>query len=89
MNPEKPRRMPDYRLEQMDHELLLFHPAQSTILYCNETSTLIWNLCDGSRSVEEITELLKAAYPESAEAIPADVRATLNQFHAHSAIEFV
>lgn len=85
----RPRRVADYRLEQMDNELLLFHPAQSKVLYCNETASLIWQLCDGQHSTPEIIALLSDSYPESANEIANDVETTLKQFHAHGAIEYV
>jgi len=84
----KPQRQVDFRLEQIDDELLLYHPGQTTILYCNSSASLIWQLCDGQRTVEEITVLLSESYPESAEAITADVETTLHRFAAHGAIEF-
>ncbi len=85
----KPRRKPDYRLEVIDNELLLFHPAETKILYCNESASLIWQLCDGQRTPQEITALLAAAFPEETEAIVDDVQSTLRQFSQHGAIEFV
>lgn len=87
--PNKPRRMPDYRLEKMDDELLLFHPAQTKILYFNESASLIWQLCDGTHSAPEITAILVEAYPDAADAISGDVDTTLNLFHEHGAIEYV
>jgi hypothetical protein len=83
---DKPRRQPDYRLEMIDNELLLFHPTHEKILYCNETASLIWQLCDGRRTVQEITDLLSAAYPEAADVITGEVQATLDAFLAHHAI---
>ncbi len=85
----KPRRAADYRLEPMDNELLLFHPARSKILYCNETASLIWQLCDGERTIEEMITLLTAAFPEAADTIAGEVRATLEQFREHGAVEYV
>lgn len=85
----KPCRKPDYRLEMIDNELLLFHPAQTKILYCNETASLIWQLCDGQRTPQEIAALLAAAYPGAADTIAHDVENTLQQFAQHGAIEFV
>jgi pyrroloquinoline quinone biosynthesis protein D len=87
--PNRPRRKSGYRLEMIDNELLLFHPAQAQILYCNETASLIWQLCDGQRTPQEIMALLAAAYPEAADTITEDVAATLGQFSQHGAIEFV
>lgn len=85
----KPCRLPDYRLEVMDNELLLFHPAHTKILHCNETASLIWQLCNGQRSIQEITSLLSAAFPEAADTMANDVEATLEQFLRHGAIELV
>ena len=85
----KPRRKPDYRLEKIDNELLLFHPAQTKIMYCNESASLIWQLCDGQKTPQEIVALLAAAYPEAADGMADDVQATLQQFAQHGAIEFV
>ena len=85
----KPRRKPDYRLEAIDNELLLYHPAETKILYCNETASLIWQLCDGQRTPQEITVLLAEAFPEAADTIADDVESTLQQFSQHGAVEFV
>jgi hypothetical protein len=84
----KPHRKPNYNLEMIDNELLLFHPAQAQILYCNETASLIWQLCDGQRTVQEITALLAASFPETADTIANDVETTLRQFLQHGVIEF-
>jgi len=83
---QKPCRQPGYQLEVLDGEVLLFNPAREQILYCNETAWLIWQLCDGERTGDEIIALLVAAYPEAAEAIPGDVKATLIEFARHGAI---
>ena len=89
MTLNKPRRKPDYRLEAIDNELLLYHPIETKILYCNETASLIWQLCDGQRTPQEITTLLAEAFPEAADTIADDVESTLQQFSQHGAVEFV
>jgi hypothetical protein len=88
LSSRRPRQKPDYRLEMIDGELLLFHPSETQILYCNPTASLIWQLCDGRRTGQEITTLLAEAFPEDAETIATDVEATLRQFLRHGAIEF-
>jgi hypothetical protein len=85
----KPKQRPDYRLEQLDDELLLYHPSQTVIMYCNPSASLIWQLCDGERAVEEIITLLSTAYEQPSEAIAAEITSTLAQFHQHRAIEYV
>lgn len=83
---DKPYRQADYRLEMIDNELLLFHPAQTKILYCNQTASLIWQLCDGQRTLSDITRLLAEAFPGAAATIARDVQDTLQQFLQHGAI---
>jgi hypothetical protein len=83
----KPRQTPVFRLEQLDGELLLYHPGRTTIMYCNQTASLIWGLCDGRRSVQDIIGLLSAAYGQAA-TVADDVEATLEQFHQHGAIGY-
>ncbi|MBN1179250.1 MAG: pyrroloquinoline quinone biosynthesis peptide chaperone PqqD [Anaerolineae bacterium] len=83
----KPKRNLEYRLEEIDGELLLFHPGDTKMVYCNQTASLIWQLCDGTRSVQQIIDLLAAAYPEAAESIAEDVNGTLQQFEQHGAIQ--
>jgi coenzyme PQQ biosynthesis protein PqqD len=85
----KPRRKPDFRLELLDDEIVLYHPTDTHMLYFNQTASLIWQLCDGQRSVEEIIALLSAAYPESASDILADVNATLDDFAKQGCIEVI
>ena len=85
----RPKRKADYKLEEVDGELLLYHPGSTKILYCNETASLIWQLCDGTRTGEEIREALKEAFPEAADSIADDVEDTLKKFLEHDALELV
>jgi hypothetical protein len=88
MNPEsKPRRKTDYRLEILDGEMVLYHPAETKILYFNQTASLIWQLCDGERTAAEMITLLSESYPESVGEIATDVQATLEQFADQGCIE--
>jgi hypothetical protein len=82
-----PQRKPDYRLEQLDDELLLYHPNENQIVYLNQTVSMVWGLCDGKRSVKMIIELLEKAYPEAASSIPADVPKILDKFYEAGCIE--
>jgi hypothetical protein len=85
----KPRRKTDYRLEQLDGEMVLYHPSETKILYFNQTASLIWQLCDGERSAAEMIRLLSESYPESAGEIAGDVQSTLEQFETQGCVELV
>lgn len=76
----------EFNLEEIDDELLLYHPAKTKAVYLNETAALVWQLCDSKRSVSEIISLLEENYPESS-SIKSDVEATLEQLADNGAVE--
>ena len=68
-----------FLLERIDGEISVYHPALTTAIYLNESGALIWELCDGSRTVGEIIDLLCLYYPESRLNIEKDVIALISQ----------
>lgn len=64
---------PDYFLEKIDNEITVYHPSLTTSLYLNETGALIWELCDGKRTVTDVIDILLELYPESQSQIQDDV----------------
>ncbi len=76
----------EFTLEELDNELLLYHPAKTTTVYMNQTASIIWRLCDGERTVNEIISLIKDSYPEADSGVEKDVEATLQMFSDHGAI---
>lgn len=86
---KRPLPTPGYAIEELDGELLLFHPSSEIILHTNETGAMVWRLCDGRRSVAEIVEMLTAVYPEAAADIAQDVPDLLTQFATQGAITWV
>lgn len=83
----RPRRVAEFHLEELDGELLLYHPGLKRTLYCNPTAALVWRLADGSRSPAEIAALLADAYPGAS--VAEDVARTLGEFDQRGAIEWV
>jgi len=69
----------DYLLEKIDGEVSVYHPTLTTAVYLNETGALIWELCDGSRSVADIIDTLCELYPESSTQIEIDVKTLVSQ----------
>jgi hypothetical protein len=63
-----------FLLERIDGEISVYHPTLTTAIYLNETGALIWELCDGERSVGDIIDLLGDLYPESRHVIDTDVK---------------
>ncbi len=83
---KRPCKAPDYQMEMLDDEIILFHPSSKAIFYSNTTGALIWGLCDGQRTVADISEVLSNAYPDSTPQITEDVQQTLQKFAQHGAI---
>ncbi len=81
-----PRANTEFSLEEIDDELLLYHPAKTKAVYLNETAALVWQLCNNERSVAEIVSLLEENYPES-DSIRSDVEQTLQQLADNGAVE--
>jgi hypothetical protein len=63
----------------MDNESLIYRAPSKTAIYLNETATVIWKLCDGTRTIVEIIDLLVGAFPDSASDVRADVQATIEE----------
>jgi coenzyme PQQ biosynthesis protein PqqD len=89
LDTDHPRRAADYQAEIMDGELVIFNPVSERVLHSNDSGALIWQLCDGQRSVADIIRLLAEAYPDSAGQIQADVRATLQTFAENGVVELI
>ena len=78
--------MPDFQIQELDGEVVLLHPVRNTILHLNPTGALVWNLCNGVRTVDEIVLLLGETYPEAKQEIARDVPEIIIQFAAHGAL---
>lgn len=70
---------PDYFLEKIDNEITVYHPSLTTSLYLNETGALIWELCDGKRTVTDVIDILLELYPESSSQIHDDVTSIISR----------
>jgi len=75
-----------YEVEELDGEMVIFHPASMKVMHSNRTGALIWQLCDGQRTVADICRLLSDAYPNFGQHIETDVHKTLHLLAEHGAI---
>jgi hypothetical protein len=76
-----------FQVETLDGEIVLLHPTHNIIIHINQTGALIWQLCDGIRTENEIAELLGTAYPEAQEQIRVDVLETIRNLMERSALK--
>lgn len=77
---------PECLLENMDGELLLYNPINATTLHLNGSSAVVWEMCDGQRSVDAIVTALQEAFPEQAEQISNDVNEVVGDLLQQAAL---
>lgn len=70
----------DCLLEDMDGELLLYNPANATTLHLNGPSSIVWELCNGTNSVQDMIDAVQHAYPEQHDQIESDIVGVLKEF---------
>ena len=61
------------RFEELDGEAVVYDRSGHKAIYLNETANVVWQLCDGQRTVAEIAALLAKEFPEAAAEIESDV----------------
>jgi pyrroloquinoline quinone biosynthesis protein D len=76
---DRPKLAPAARLrfDKIDQKQLLLSPERGLVL--NETAAAILELCDGTRTVAEIAEALRARWPKADEGEVADFVARLRE----------
>lgn len=65
--------------EDMDGETLVYNPSLATTLHLDQPSTIVWGLCTGEHSVEEIIESVCELYPDQAKQVRNDIIDVVNE----------
>jgi hypothetical protein len=74
--------------DRLGDEALVFCPATAETIWLNDTAALVWSLCDGSRTVEQIVGVLAEAFLEPASLLADDVEEALDRLQERGAIRF-
>jgi hypothetical protein len=64
---------------ELDDNIAVYDDVGQLMILLNSSAGQVWNLCDGSTTVDEIVRELAATYPDQAGVIDADVRGTLRK----------
>jgi len=72
--------------ENMDGELLIYHPPTAITLHLNGPSAVVWELCDGVRSLGEIINMVEQAYPDQADQIEDDVKEVIEDLSSRGVL---
>jgi hypothetical protein len=83
---DKPIRNDSCHMEELDDEVLLYNPANNKTLYINKSASVIWQLCNGEQSVEEIIKMIVDAYPDNKVDMRQDILDTLNNLSDNDAV---
>ncbi len=67
------RQRPGLLVEEFEDELVVCDPEQEEVVVLNPMAAAIWELCDGTRTVEEIAEEVVAALPADRGQVLSDV----------------
>ncbi|MCB1473763.1 MAG: PqqD family peptide modification chaperone [Rhodobiaceae bacterium] len=62
---DRPVRKDGFLTQELDDEVVLYNPARSEALCLNATAALIWGLCDGETTVDEIQRMMSEAFPDA------------------------
>ena len=84
--PGAPRRRPEVLARDVDGEVVLYHPGTQGIHGLNPTASFVWELCDGSRTPEDIAGELEAIYPGQP-GVRSDVLQTIESLQSMGLID--
>ena len=81
-----PSRKTEFELKKIPCCFLLQNKKGENVLKLNETSVLIWELCNGELSVGDMLELLQESFPEASEHLEKDLFRVLDEFNEEKVI---
>ena len=76
----KPQRHPDVLERELPDELILYHPGTDDAILLNRVSAAIWDLCDGTQSLDDIANQVADAFGAAHEEVLGDVKETVTQY---------
>ena len=68
--------------------LLTADEGKRTVMTLNQTSALVWELCNGEWSVGEMLATLRDSFSDAGDQIEADVQKVLDEFSRAEVIAF-
>ena len=78
----RPRARPDVTVTDIDDEIILYDPSDGSTHALNLTGALVWDLCDGTRTLEEIADTVADDFGRPREQTRPDVEALAARLYA-------
>ncbi|MFQ6028230.1 MAG: PqqD family protein [Dehalococcoidia bacterium] len=69
----RPRKTSDIVEYEIDGEVTLFDPQRDQVHILNQVAAIIWRLCDGSRTVDELAEDVSILFDADLDLVQGDV----------------
>ena len=82
-----PKRKNDILKQDADETVVLLNLKDGQYYALNEVGGRVWDLCDGSRRVQDIVTLLCSEYDAPRETLEADVREILEELTGADLLE--
>ena len=79
-------RNPVFVLEQLENDFQIRRNSDDMAVFVNQSAAILWELCDGQRSLGEVKKLLKDAYPEAKSEIEEDINQSVSLLVEHGAL---
>ncbi len=89
VNKEIYRQSQDCLLDDMGGEILLYYPVTAEAIQLNESSLIVWQMCNGTRTVEEIIDAVGELYPGQVKQIAEDVNFVIGSLVRSKALVLV
>lgn len=83
---DKPVRNESCHMEELDDEVLLYNPTNNKTLYINKSASVIWQLCNGQQTTDEIISMIQDAYPGDNDSLKRDILDTLRNLADNDAV---
>ena len=84
----RPRQAPGTRLKRRGDQVLLSDADRTLTLAVNESAAALWQLCDGTTTIEEMVTAICEVSALSLDRARDDVRKTLAEFERSGLITF-
>jgi len=85
--PLKPKTRPDLTVVELDGEAIVYDDESRKIHHLNPTATIVFNLCDGSATISELSGEIAGAFKLVPDDVERQVRGLLRQFRKERFLE--
>jgi hypothetical protein len=85
--PARPQRRLDLVYRTVEEDFFVYDPVRDRALLLNATSAFILDLCDGTRSWEQIAAEVAATFQVDSERVSTDVEATRREFRSKGLLQ--